>query len=229
MANPGHDLHNIHVDDVLVAGRQKELADTVGALSSFHPTKVAVEWPEELVAERYPKYLAGTLPPSRNEVVQLGFRLTKMAGSAGVYGIDADGDFPFGPVMEYARSHGQMALMDEEEGKVIVSVAQVQKTPDVKGIAPTLRLMNQPERIRADQGFYRDMLKVGGGTDQPGLALVSAWYKRNLLICANLLQLSRPGDRIVVFYGAGHAFLLRQCVTETPGYVLVEPNMYLPQ
>ena len=58
---------------------------------------------------------------------------------------------------------------------------------------------------------------------------LTAWYRRNFLICANLLQLSRPGDRIVVFYGAGHAFLLRQCVQETPGFKLVEPNDYLPR
>ncbi len=48
------------------------------------------------------------------------------------------------------------------------------------------------------------------------------------MICANLLQLSTPGDRIVVFYGSGHAFLLRQCVAETPGFRLVEPDAWLP-
>jgi hypothetical protein len=32
----------------------------------------------------------------------------------------------------------------------------------------------------------------------------------------------------VIFFGAGHAFLLRQCVAETPGYKLVEANDYLP-
>ena len=33
----------------------------------------------------------------------------------------------------------------------------------------------------------------------------------------------------MVFYGSGHAFLLRQCVSETPGFRLVEPNDYLPR
>lgn len=32
-----------------------------------------------------------------------------------------------------------------------------------------------------------------------------------------------------VLYGSGHAFLLRQCVSEMPGYRLVEANDYLPQ
>jgi len=54
------------------------------------------------------------------------------------------------------------------------------------------------------------------------------WYKRNFLICANIIQLSKPGDRIVVLFGAGHAFLLRQCIGQTRGFKLVEPNDYLP-
>ena len=73
------------------------------------------------------------------------------------------------------------------------------------------------------------MLRVGGGGEQPGAELLTQWYRRNFLICANLIQAAKPGDRMVVFYGAGHAFLLRQCVQETPGFVLVEPNAYLPR
>jgi hypothetical protein len=42
------------------------------------------------------------------------------------------------------------------------------------------------------------------------------------------VQLARPGDRIVVVYGAGHSQLLRQCVQDLPGWKLVEPNDFLP-
>ena len=31
-----------------------------------------------------------------------------------------------------------------------------------------------------------------------------------------------------MLFGAGHAFLLRQCVSETPGFELVDPLPYLP-
>jgi hypothetical protein len=41
------------------------------------------------------------------------------------------------------------------------------------------------------------------------------------------VQRAKPGDRVVVFYGSGHAFLLRQCVSEMPGYRLIEANDYL--
>ena len=97
-----------------------------------------------------------------------------------------------------------------------------------RGIAADLRLLNDPGRIRDANGLYRSMLHVGLGSDQPGVDLLTAWYHRNLQICANLVQLAKPGDRVVIFFGAGHAFFLRQCVAETPGFTLIEPNDYLP-
>ena len=42
--------------------------------------------------------------------------------------------------------------------------------------------------------------------------MLSAWYTRNLAICARLLQAIKPGDRVVVFYGQGHIYLLQQCL-----------------
>src|SRR5262249_60529577 len=66
MSNPGHDIHNMKVDDVLAPKRQTEIAALTSALAGFRPTRVAIEWPADLTSERYAKYLAGTLPPSAN-------------------------------------------------------------------------------------------------------------------------------------------------------------------
>ena len=98
----------------------------------------------------------------------------------------------------------------------------------ISGVAGALRYLNDPVRLQSDNGFYRTMLKIRGGPEQPGAALLTSWYQRNFRICANLLQATKPGDRMVVFYGSGHAFLLRQCLQEPPGYQLVEPNDVLP-
>lgn len=229
MSNPGRDIHNVQVPDVLEAKPQAEIAAVTDALARFRPTKVGVEWPEDIVAERYKQYQAGTLAPSHNEVVQLGFRLAKTAGAQGVYSLDADGDFPYERVQNFAAGQGFKGLLDDLNAQTEALVQTETRLLAQKGIGATLRFLNEPEQIREGHAFYREMLRVGNGSDQPGVDLVTAWYRRNFLICSNLLALAKPGDRIVVFFGSGHAMLLRQCVTETPGLKLVEPNDYLPR
>jgi hypothetical protein len=228
MSNPGRDIHNLKVDDVLAPGRQAEIAAVTDALSRFHPTMVDAEWDADTVAQRYDAYLKGTLAPSRNEVVQLGFRLAKANGAA-MHGIDVDGEFPFEAVQAYAAAHGQGALIDAQNKQAQDFVDRMAQILDKDSVAATLRFLNDPEEVARGQDFYRTMLKIGDGDDQPGAELMTAWYRRNFHICANLVQLARPGDRIVVFYGSGHGLLLRQCVSEMPGFVLVEPNGYLPR
>lgn len=75
-------------------------------LARFRPTKVAVERPSDGSARQWAEYRAGGLTNSRNEVVQLGFRLARLTGSE-VLGIDAAGEFPFGPVAKFAQKNGQ--------------------------------------------------------------------------------------------------------------------------
>jgi hypothetical protein len=229
MANPGKDIHNSKVDDVLTPRRQAEIAAVTEHLLRFKPIKVMAEWSAATVAERYKSYLDGALPPSRNEVVQLGFRLAKAGLAEGMYGIDVDGEFPFEQVQSFAKEHGQEDLLHSllEAGERDAKAES--ETFAKQSIGASLRYLNERPRIAADHSFYRQMLRVGVGDVQPGVELVTAWYKRNFRICANLIQLSKPGDRIVVFYGAGHAFLLRECVQQTPGFELVDANDYLPR
>src|SRR6185295_7596742 len=168
---------------------------------------------------------------SRNETVQIGFRLAKTMKLPEVWGIDVDGDFPYDEVKKFAdNGHPQLARQLDEMGTDVERM--------LKGLADTLkdgtisqglRYMNEPRRIADDNSkFYRSMLLYGAGTEQPGAALLSAWQARNNAICARLVQLAKPDDRIVVVYGSGHAYLLRQCVSEMPGYKLIEANEYLP-
>lgn len=228
MSNPGRDLHNVAADDMLAPKRQAEIAAVNAALARFHPTVVAAEWDAETVAKRYPAYLDGSLKPSKNEVVQLGFRLAKTSG-AKMIGVDVETDFPYEPVQAYAKAHGQDAVLEAADALVVKKVAEEQRLVDHSSVSAVLRYLNDPVRLKDDNAWYRSVLRIGGGADQPGAALLTAWYGRNFQICANLIQAVKPGDRMVVFYGSGHAFLLRQCVQETPGLKLVEPNAFLPK
>jgi len=227
LANPGRDMFNVQVDDVLAARRQSELARIVEGLSRFAPTAVMVEWPKDRTDAQFAAYRAGTLEPSRNEVVQLGFRLAKRMSLERVHGIDADGDFPFEPVKGFAKAHGREAALDASLAQIGQYVQAINAQLAKGSIGSALRYVNEPGRALKHHGFYIDLLRYGEGEDQPGAALASAWYARNLQICAKLLQALSPGERAVVFYGDGHSHLLRQCLIEAPGVELVEANDYL--
>jgi quercetin dioxygenase-like cupin family protein len=228
MSNPGADLHNVKVDDMLAPKRQAEIEAVADALARFKPTRVAVEWPADVVNERYAKFLAGTLPASHNEVVQLGFRLAHRQGLQQVDGLDVEGDFPFEDVEAWAKAHGRQTEIDRlmADGETEVTKETVlQESTSVGGI---LRYLNDPQEIARNHSFYPAMLTMGSGAEQPGVKLVSAWYLRNLAICARLLQTLTPGDHGVVFYGQGHVYLLRQCLSEQPGIKVVSSLDYLP-
>lgn len=235
MANPGADLHNLKADDVLVDKRQRELVAVAAGLAKFKPTRVALEAPVVDGAPsrlaKYDDYLAGKLADSRNEVVQVGFRLAKTAKLAEVWGIDVGGDFPFEAVQQFAgNGHPDLAKRLQDAGAEIETM--LKQLGDVLAagtIADGLRFMNEPKRIADGNAFYANLLLYGAGNEQPGAALLSAWEARNNQICARLVQLAKPDDRIVVLYGSGHSFLLRRCVQDMPGFKLVEANDWLPK
>jgi hypothetical protein len=227
-SNPGQDMANIEVPDVSTPERQAEIVRIVEGLNRFHPTAVATEWPAATVAERYAKYADGTLAPSKNEVVQLGFRLGRLSG-ARVYGADQEGDFPFGPVDEWAKAHGHPNYTDEIMAPVIAETRAASTRLADGSLGAELYRMNDPAEILRSAGFYYDAMRMGAGDVQPGADLNGAWATRNYRICARIIQESKPGDRVVVFFGAGHAYLLRRCFTDAPGFELVEARRYLPE
>jgi len=235
MANPGRDIHNLKTDDVLVDKRQRELAAVAAGLAKFRPTKVAVEQAVDHGAPaklpRYHDYLDGKLDDSRNEVVQVGFRLARAMKLAEVYGIDVDGDFPYEAVQKFADDgHPQLAEQLASTGADVERMLKgLEETLKAGTVSQGLRYMNEPKRILEDNAFYSKLLRYGAGNEQPGAALLTAWQGRNNQICARLMQLAEPDDRIAVLYGSGHAFLLRRCVQDMPGFKLVEANDYLPK
>ncbi|HZR06384.1 MAG TPA: DUF5694 domain-containing protein [Candidatus Udaeobacter sp.] len=70
---------------------------------------------------------------------------------------------------------------------------------------------------------------VAAGRQQHAARRGSQWVLvlRNAKIFARLTRIAKPGDRILVTFGAGHCYWLRHLVRNTPGFVLVEANDYL--
>ena len=226
-SNPGQDQANVESVDVTVPQRQAELQAVTDALIRFEPTFVGVEWPAEAASEQYARYREGRLPPSSNEVVQLGFRLAKQAELDRVHGLDVPGDFPFEPLSTWAQTNGKVAdldaLMAQAQG-ITTRITALQSTHTIGGV---LREMNTSQALDEATGFYAEFLRYGSGAQQPGVELNAAWAKRNFGICARLLQALKPRDRAVVFYGQGHVPQLAACLRSAPGVELVEAVEFL--
>jgi len=233
--NPGHDLHNVEADDVTSPRRQKELADLAKRLESWKPTRVAVEADGEGMALTLAKYRAFTpadLGKSKNEIVQLGFRVARDMSLADVYGIDESSDtvdyFPFPKVEAYAKQHAGEATLAALHARVEKMTREMSAAQRTQTVGQVLARLNEPTEVRAMQDeFYYGLLAFADAKAQPGAELNAMWYMRNAKIFSKLMRVAKPGDRVLVVFGSGHLFWLRHLVEHTPGFQLVEPNAYL--
>ena len=233
--NPGHDLHNMKVDDVLTPAKQAELADVATRLARFQPTQIAVEAVSErsdLTTAKFDGFTPEVLTKNRDERVQIAFRLAAKLGQKSVYGIDEQSDtidyFPFDKVDSYAKAHGKADELDRMHHDVEQMLKEMEAAQRTNSIAQMLTRINAPARIASEQrSFYYALLSVGQGPEQPGADLNAAWYLRNAKIFAKLTQIAQPGARVLVVFGFGHAYWLRHFVQNTPGFELIEPREIL--
>jgi hypothetical protein len=229
-ANPGLDIVQVDVADVLSDSRQAEIRELIEKLATFGPTKIAVEQTPESAPQLdslFQAYRSGTHELSRNEVQQLGFRLAARLDHARIYPIDHHGEFPFGAVMEYAQEHDP-SFVDFVHAELARITAESNRRQREHTIGQILRLSNDPKELAADHGSYLRFARVGAGDSYVGADLLSKWYDRNIRIHANLQRIVEPGDRVIVIIGSGHAPILRELTTFDPAMRLVDTLDYLP-
>lgn len=230
MANPGRDIFNMQADDVLAPKRQKEIAELVAVLKKFKPTKIAVEHDfQGKLNERYAKYLAGQYALTSNEIDQIGLRLAKDLGHTAIYATDADGDFPFQRVVNYAKATGQSAKLEAimaEIGEMVKAQAEYLKTHTVLEM---LLYMNSDTKVAQDVGFYYLEARYGEPGDYAGPDLLAEWYRRNVRIYNNVAKLvAAPEDRVLVIFGSGHLGWLRQNFGADPTLRLRKLEDFVP-
>ncbi len=223
MANPGQDIFNMRVDDVRTSKRQAEIAEVIGVLKKFRPTKIALERNagDQRIAKNYASYLAGKHGLSQNEIEQLGFRLARELNHKTVYPTDADGDFPYHRLVNYAKASGRSKELDAIMAIVSEGVKADSEYLASHTVLEMLLRANSDERIAGGLGLYARMARIGEPEDWAGADLASDWYRRNMRIYSNTAQLANSSnDRLLVIFGWGHASLLQQAFGSDPGFRL---------
>ena len=219
MANPGHDVFNMEADDVLSRKRQAEIAQVIAVLKRFHPTKIAVERDagDKRIVRDYAAYRAGKHELARNEIEQLGFRLAGELGHKTVYPVDADGEFPYQRIVDYAKASGRSKELEAMNEEVGVEVKAQGAYLVSHTVLETLLYMNSDGRVARDVGWYYRFAHFGEPGDWAGADLVADWVRRNMRIFTNVVRLiDSPDERVLVIFGAGHLGWLRQAFAGDP-------------
>jgi hypothetical protein len=219
MSNPGHDIFNMQADDVLAPKRQVEIAQLIAALKKFHPTKIAVEGDvsDGRIPKGYADYLADKHELTRNEIEQIGFRLAKELGHKAVYPADVDGEFPFQRIVNYAKASGRSKELDAILGEIGSMVKAQSAYLASHTVLETLLYMNSDGKVAEDVGFYYREAHFGEPGDWAGADLVSDWFRRNMRIYSNVVQLADPPtERVLVIFGAGHLGWLQHDFASDP-------------
>ena len=207
--------------DVFSQGIQNQIDDFTSRLASFHPNKIAVEFPcvmqneldqlyarsdkynfaENVVYGNVERYGAIVPFKSVNEIVQIGFRLGKKLNLDKIYGIDEDIELSdelfekITPYMNMNSAFEKMRMMTEQ-------------AKDLKGF---YSILNSDECIAVDHSVYLDMNKINLGKYE-GSHLVLQWYERNLKIFSNLQNICEKGDKILVLIGSSHLKILKELI-----------------
>ena len=240
--NPGLDGYKPKYPfNILEQKRQEELEILLKQLAEYKPTKILVEWDrirdDSIANERYLNYLDGTfsIDDKSNEVYQLGFKLAKKLGHKKIYCSDATAEW-LGVAVDwdnydaeaYLKSKGQYEKSTRYDFQSFYEWSDSLKT--VQTLTEHLAMLNNPKnRLKDHQAYLTDLILEGAGDNYLGADAVTKWYRRNLRIFANAYDFTDfdREERLLLIYGSGHVWQLRQFFMDSPDFDYVEPLEYL--
>jgi hypothetical protein len=240
--NPGLDSYKPKYPfNILERKRQAELEILLNQIAKYKPTKILVEWDriqdDSIANVRYLKYLNGTfsLHDKSNEVYQIGFKLAKKLGHKKIYCSDAPSEW-FGVELDwdnydvetYLKSKGQYEKSTRYDFQSFYELSDSLKT--VQTLTEHLVMLNSPKnRLKDHQAYLTDLILEGAGDNYLGADNVAKWYRRNLRIFSNAYDFTDfdSEERLLLIYGSGHVWQLRQFFMDSPDFEYVEPLEYL--
>lgn len=235
LANNNRDLVNARIEDVTTRARQREIEALVDHLARFRPTRVAVEWDaadQTGLDRRYADYRASRISLSANERDQIALRLAAKLDLPQVDAVDWNGDAPGGvPAYDFvtwAARNGRGGILEKLRAREQAAIDERTTAWRHLPVADWYRALNTPEERAASHRVYYEIAAIGDERETPGAAWVGAWYARNLRIFGRLARDAKPGDRVLLLYGSGHAYLLDRFARESSVFEVVDTLTHLP-
>ena len=237
--NPGRDVNNPQVPDVLTEQKQRELDALRDSLAQFQPTKMAIEVRKRhqpAIDSLYRAFRAGQMDTSfavgdfvsvRSEQYQLGFRLAKRLNHERIWAVDHFIPMRFGRVQSFAKKKDPALLRYLKafsDGPLMTDIDSLLQT---ESLLDLYQFLNRPGTVDRFRAPNVRIAAAAEDTSYVGADVIAEYHKRNLRIFANIAAIAEPGDRVIAIFGAGHMPYLRPLVRASPRMTLVEPNRYL--
>lgn len=240
-SNPGLDSYKPKYPfNILEDRRQLELDTLLEKIVQYKPTKILIEFNriemDSLTQISYQNYLEGNLDIEKesNEVYQIGFKLAKKLGHPRIYCSDADAKW-FGVNLDwdnydaeaYLKSKGQFEKSSRYHYESFYNHQDSLKA--IQSLSETIYMLNTPENSLIDHQAYLTSTLEGAGDNYLGADNTARWYRRNLRIFSNAYDFTdfNTEERLLLIYGSGHLWLLKQFFKESPDFDYVEVNDYL--
>ena len=214
-------------DGLYAEKRQIEIEELVSKLAIFKPTKIAVEMvPEdsEFCNEKYKKYKLGTYKLEMNEIYQVGFRLGLRLGHEQIYPTDWMGkaEMSYDDVEKWAKEN-QPELLSE-----LYKEFSIPELTESKSIVDYYKELNEPSWLNMLHKMYVNVSRIGDLNNNIGMKWLSWWYKRNLIMFANLTRLiDSEEERILFIVGGSHSTIVNKFLEESEICEVVRPLSYL--
>lgn len=226
--------------NILEERRQSELDTLLAQISEYNPTKILIESNrikgDSILNDKYQSFLSGnySINDKPNEIYQIGFKLAKKLKHQRIYCSDASADW-FGVELDwdnyddvaYLKSKGQYEKSIRYDYDSFYNLHDSLKT--TQSLIKHLALINDPRDRLKDHQSYLTTILEGAGDNYLGADNVARWYRRNLRVFANAYDITdfQKEERLLLIYGSGHVWQLRQFFTDSPDYEYVEANDYL--
>ena len=221
------DVYKNAAVDLTSANRQPQVQAVVEKLVRFNPSQICVEWTalkQTKLDSTYQAYLAGRYQLKSDEIDQFAFRTAQRLQLPRLTAVNYRGEFDMDPVTAFAKAHHQESILADLDATTKPLMAELDAKNSALPLRDFLIYVNSPALLNANAAFYSGYLaRIGEGPDYPGVDLMSAWYRTNLHIYANLLRAIKPTDKaVVVIFGQGHIPILKSLFATNPAFEVVE-------
>lgn len=240
--NPGLDSYQQKYPfNILEPQRQEELEDLLQKLARYKPTKILLERSriksDSATRQQYEGYLNGTfsIEELHSEDYQIGFKLAKRLGHSQVYCSDsyvnwcgAELDWDNYDPNAYLREQGNYEKANRYDYDAFYALGDSLKAN--QSLTEHLIYRNSQARTHKDhQAYLTNTMLEGAGDNYVGADAVARWYRRNLHIFANTYDIADfdQEERLLLIYGSGHVWQLKQLLSDSPDFDYVEVNDYL--